>query len=96
MCILCLVWPFLWLTSSTSVGHGRFGGGEDRGDVVGIADVEEHTFRKFAGHAARFEVDDEECLPTLEFERIRALFLNTCKDPARVVAERHNQSHELR
>ncbi len=59
-------------TCPDAVWHRTLRRGQSRQDAVGVANVEQHAFRHFAGHPLRLEIDDEQRLTPNELLRIRA------------------------
>ena len=81
--------------STRAVGYRALGHGQGGLETVGIAEVEEQAFGKFAGHAARFQVDHEQSLLPFNLARICAFFADAGKNGARVIAKIHDESHQF-
>jgi hypothetical protein len=90
------VWPmFKFLSRSGAVRDRLLRHGEDGTNAIGIAYIEEHTFRGDATHPSGFQVDDEEGLFPLDFPRIRAFLLQARDDSAFVIAKIDSKLDEL-
>jgi len=60
-----------------------------------MAQIEEHSFRKFTGHFTWFEIHDEQSLLALDLVGIFAFFANPRENRADVVARIHGEAHQI-
>jgi hypothetical protein len=77
------------LTRASSLRYRTLRNGQDRDHTVRVADVEQHSFGNYTSHFARFQVNYEQCLLTLEFLWVCTLLLKARNDSALVIAEAH-------
>src|SRR5579859_3393595 len=66
-----------------------------RSHAVRVADIEQHSFRNFSGHFARFQVENKQGLAALHFAWIGALFPDSSQNRARVISEIHDELHQF-
>jgi homoserine dehydrogenase len=81
------------LAGASSVGNKPLRDRQRRSHPVGVADIEQHSFRNFAGHFPRFQVENKQGLTALHFTGIGALFPDSSQNGARVISEIHGQPH---
>src|SRR5689334_9946392 len=82
-------------TGPSPIGNGTLWNGKHRSDSVGVADIEEHAFRNFAGHFARLEIHDEQSLAAFNFAGIRPLLSDARENGSRMIAEVHRELHQF-
>jgi len=63
--------------------------------AVGIAQIEQHTFRNFSSHTAGLEIQNKERLLALNFTGIGAFLLDARENVAGVIAEVDDEAHKL-
>jgi len=66
-----------------------------QGEYLGIADIEVHAFINHTPHFARFEIDDEQRLVSLNFARARTLLLESGDNGTPMIAEVDAQRDKL-
>lgn len=83
------------LARAGPVGNGALWNCKRWEDVVGVANVEEHSLGNLSGHCSGFEIQDEKSLPAFNFEGVFAFLADAGENCAVVISEIHGEFHEF-